>query len=296
MEQRKERAVVDPFSQRLQARYRSLTPATHRVLKFIDRHRATALASSAAELAANIGTSDATVVRAVQALGYEGLGELRQAIATALDDRATPVDHMRRTLGEVGQSAEKAIELVLDTHQAAIRALNSSGIKEKMLRAIAQLQQAERIVVFGIGPSAPLAHYVTILLTRNGRSARVLDATGIALADQLIDLRDGDALLVLAYGRSYKEVASTFAHARTLHLPIILITDTLEKKLSRHANVVVPVRRGQADRVALHGTTLVVLEAIVLSLAASDQSRALDALQLLNELRESVGGVRADSG
>lgn len=285
--------VVDVFSQRLRARGRSLTPAASRVLKFIDRHRATALACSAAELAASIGTSDATVVRAVQALGYEGLGDLRQALAVTLDQRSTPVDHMRRTLGEVGESAERAIALVLDTHSEAIKALHCPATTEAILRAVSQLRQAQRIVVFGIGPSAPLAHYMTILLTRNGRPTRVLDATGIALADQLIDLREGDALLVLAYGRPYKEVAATFVQARVLHVPIVLITDTLEKRLSRHANVIVPVRRGQADRVALHGTTLVALEAIVLGLAASDQSRALEALQRLDELREIVGG-RAD--
>jgi DNA-binding MurR/RpiR family transcriptional regulator len=293
MEPRRKRAVVDPFGQRLRDCDRSLTRAAHRVLTFIDRHRATALACSAAELAASVGTSDATVVRAVQALGYQGLGDLRQALAMTLDRRSTPVDDMRRTLGDVGQNAGKAIDLVLETHRDAIDTLRSSGARDEILRAVALLRRAQRIVIFGIGPSAPLAHYVAILLTRNGRRSRVLDATGIALADQLIDLHDGDALLVLAYGRSYKEVAATFSQARTLHLPIVLITDTLEKKLSRHADIVVPAKRGRADQVALHGTTLVVLEAIVLSLAASDQDRALQALQSLNDLREIVGGVRA---
>ncbi len=203
---------------------------------------------------------------------------------------------MRRTLAEVGESADRAIDLVLDTHSEAIEAVRSPEIRAKITSAVSQLHRAQRIVVFGIGPSAPLAHYVTILLTRNGRQARALDATGIALADQLIDLREHDALLVLAYGRSYREIAATFAQARKLHLPTVLITDTLEKKLTRRADVVVPAKRGQANRVALHGTTLVVLEAIVLGLAASDQARALDTLQRLNDLREIVGGARADVG
>jgi hypothetical protein len=59
---------------------------------------------------------------------------------------------------------------------------------------------------------------------------------------------------------------------------------------------VIPAKRGLANRVALHGTTLVVLESIVLGLAASDRKCAMDALQRLNDLRAEVGGTRMDVG
>jgi hypothetical protein len=84
-----------------------------------------------------------------------------------------------------------------------------------------------------------------------------LDATGIGLADQLIDLHRGDAVLILAYGRAYREVAATFAEASQLGLPTVLVTDSLDGKLARKAGVVIPAKRGRANRVALHGTTLV---------------------------------------
>jgi DNA-binding MurR/RpiR family transcriptional regulator len=162
--------------------------------------------------------------------------------------------------------------------------------------AVSILNRADRIVVFGIGPSAPLARYVAIQLSRTGRRAHTLDATGIALADQLLDLRESDALVILAYGRSYREVVAAFAEARRLRLPTVLVTDTLEKKLCRQADVVIPARRGRTDRVALHGATIVVLEAIVLGLAACERDRALETLERLNDLREVVGGMRADVG
>jgi DNA-binding MurR/RpiR family transcriptional regulator len=288
--------ALDALSERIRSKDGALSPAAHRVAKFIDQNRATTIASSAADLAARIGTSDATVVRTVQALGFDGLSDLKQTLAATLERRSTPADDMRRTLADVGESAEKAINVVLDTHQRGLRAAQSDETRAAILAAISRLHSAQRIVVFGIGPSAPLAHYVTILLTRNGRYARSLDETGIALADQLLDLREHDALLILAYGRSYREVIATFAQARRLHLPIVLVTDTLEKKLARQADVVIPARRGQADRVALHGTTLIVLEALVLGLAASEQRRAMSSLDHLNDLRELIGGMRLDVG
>lgn len=286
--------ILGSFSERFRARAGSLSPAAARVAKFIDQNRATTLGSSAAELAASIGTSDATVVRAVQALGFDGLSELRQSLAAGLEGRSTPADDMRRTLADVGESAERAIDLVLETHRRAIDALQSPEVRSKITEAVSTLHRAGRIIVFGIGPSAPLARYVTMLLARNGRRARTLDATGISLADQLLDLRESDALLILAYGRSYREVVATFAEARRLRLPTVLVTDTLEQRLARRADVVIPAKRGRAHRMALHGATLVVLESLVLGLAASDRESALTTLDRLNGLREAVTGKRAD--
>jgi DNA-binding MurR/RpiR family transcriptional regulator len=73
----------DVFRDRL--RVSALSPTAARVARFIDQHRATAIASSAAKLAARTGTSDATVVRTVQALGFEGLPELKEALVAGLE-------------------------------------------------------------------------------------------------------------------------------------------------------------------------------------------------------------------
>ena len=62
----------------------------------------------------------------------------------------------------------------------------------------------------------------------------------------------------------------------------------------KHKEVVVPVQRGPAERVALHGTTLICLEALVLGLAASATDQAVATLERLNELRQSVSGTTLD--
>ena len=156
------------------------------------------------------------------------------------------------------------------------------------MAAIRVLNGAARTLIFGVGPSAALSEYVAMLLNRRGRSAGVLNATGMELVDQLLELRAGDALLVLAYGRTYREVVVVFEEAKRLRLPIVLITDSLEARLARQADVVVPARRGKQARVALHGVTLIVLEAIVLGLAFADSPTAMRSLARLSELRARV--------
>ena len=287
----------DLIAARFEAATASMSPALRRVARFITENRTLALASSAAALATRTGTSDATVVRAVQALGFDGLPELRRTMAASLGaPQATLVDAMRRTLDEAGAEPARAVDLVIETQREALDALAAPEARATIRAAIAALHPARRILVFGIGPSASLARYVVLLLRRSGRAARALDATGIELADRLLDLRPGDVLLVLAYGRSYREVVAVFSEARRLGLPLVLVTDSLERSLARHADVVVPARRGRARRVALHGVTLVALEAIALGLAAAQGERAVATLERLNDLRAAIAGSRSDVG
>lgn len=274
----------------------ALGAAGHRVADFIVQRPAAALASSALDLATMTGTSDATVIRTVRTLGYAGLAEMKQALAASLEKGATPADDMRRTLATIGSDATQALNAVLAAHAEALQTLRSKPFREQLARALPLLREARRIVVFGIGPSAALARYAAILLARAGQRSMCLDATGITLADQLLDLRSGDVVLALAYGRAYREVTGLFAEARQQRLPIVLISEADDSRLARSAEVVLVVPRGRRQRVALHGGTLVALEAMVLALAAGDREQALTTLERLNRLRAAVSGQHYDVG
>jgi DNA-binding MurR/RpiR family transcriptional regulator len=258
-----------------------------RVAKFIDENRQIVLASSAAALGARIGTSDATVLRTIQALGFASLADLKSAILNS-GTVSTPADDMRRTLVDLEKATGAALDGILQAHADGLDVLKSAECRAQMAAAARVLDGANRIAVFGIGPSSALATYVSILLARNGRRSRTISATGSMLADQLLDLRKGDALLILAYGRLYREVKAVFAEARALGLATVLLTEASDTPLAKLADVCVAIPRGRPGQMALHGTTLVGLEALVLSLAAAKPEAALASLDNLNRLRRAT--------
>ena len=286
---RKKREPLDQLLRRTGLRAGS---AGARVLRFVDENREVVLASSAAELGARLGTSDATVIRTIQALGFAGLNELKQTILDSLASAATPANDMRCSLAELEQSTGKALDSVLQAHQEGLDAICSNTCRAQIATGVHRLSTAQRIVVFGIGPSSALASYVTTLLRRTGRESWTLNATGAMLADQMLVLHKGDALLVLAYGRLYKEVTAIFAEAKALGLPTVLITEAGGTRLAKAADVTIVVPRGHPGKVALHGATLVALEGIVFSLAAATPQAAVQSLERLAEFRCAIEGVR----
>lgn len=280
----------DRLAAQLLALETELPPAVLRVAHFLNRNRVALLTNSAAELGAMIGTSDATVVRTVQALGFSGLAELRQTIAASIGDHSAPLHHMHRTLEELpGEAGDEAADLVIETHAESLRAMQQKPARAQIHAAIARLAPAERIVIYAAGPSRPLAEYLRVLMDRHGRPAKVVGHGGLGLADDLLDLSEQDGLLILSYGKPYREVLLAAAEASTLGIPIVLVTDAPNTKLAHSAHAVIAARRGRAERIALHAATLAALEALVIGLAVMHRGRTMRTLARLGNLRAALG-------
>lgn len=268
-----------------------LTPAVRLFASFVTRNQLTVLSSSAAELSRRLGVSDVTIIRAARALGFDGLPHLKQALAAAIAKPARgAVPAMRQTLEEAGEGARNGVELALRMQRETAASMDDEAFRERLIEAVCILHPANRIAVYGVGPSGHLARYMTGLLNRVGRVSYALDATGAALATQLLALRECDALLALTYGRANAEIIATVEEAHRLRLPIVLVSDAADALLAAQASVVVPARRGTTDRIALHATTLSALEAIALGLASSDHARTMESLGRLSDLRRAVTG------
>src|ERR1700710_2019664 len=105
-----------------------------RVAKFIDENRQIVLASSAAALGARIGTSDATVLRTIQTLGFASLADLKSAILSARQI-STPADDMRRTLVDLEKATGAALDGILQAHDEGLDVLRSAKCRAQTAAA-----------------------------------------------------------------------------------------------------------------------------------------------------------------
>ena len=92
-------SATDTYAERVGERGDSLAPAERRVAQLLLELGPEATLLSAAALAEQLGTSDATVVRTAKSLGYAGLAELRRALA-AYGDIPPLGERLRRTLDQ----------------------------------------------------------------------------------------------------------------------------------------------------------------------------------------------------
>lgn len=285
--------AASSFEDRVAERLPQMSPAEQRVVRYFQGNREEVLMASAAALAAKAKTSDATVVRATKALGFAGLDELRRALADEMRHSPSPAERLTRTLDELGSGASNAFELALDIHVRSLEGLRRSISPALFETAIDAVAGAKRTVVFGLGPTGAIADYLSIQLARFGLDAISLTRAGVLFADDLQQLRAGDVVIMMAYGRVYAELAALLDQISRRGLRSLLVTDTLAATLRRQVELILPVPRGRADMLSMHTATLGFIEALLVGVAAKRPDETLAALKALNEAREQLAGKRS---
>ncbi len=282
------------FDNRVTASIELMRPAEQRVVRFFLENPEETLIEPALSLAGKVGTSDATVIRAVKSLGFSGMEEMRRSLADEMRRNPSLFNRLERTLDDVGDDLISALDMTIDIHQKALERLRRDITSESFEQAVDFIVAAKRAYVFGIGPSSAMANYFSIQLKRFGIEATSVTQTGILLADQLLHLSQGDLMMIFAYGRIYPELATLLDQSAKRGVSTVLFSDTLGTKLRDQVDLVLSVQRGRTDMLSMHTTTLGLIEALLVGVAKSQPEKAMASLKSLNELRTHVVGKRMD--
>ncbi|EMM2467456.1 TPA: MurR/RpiR family transcriptional regulator [Raoultella ornithinolytica] len=287
---KREKGRVDLFGERFRARAHQLSPRLLAVVSYINENREVVLERTAMEIAAATQTSDATVVRAIQALGFAGLRELKQTMERWFGPSITSSEKMLSTVNALSCDVNSSIDFVLEGHQRACEVLSRPTNRTAVAQAVALLSEARQVAIFGIGASGILAEYTGRLFSRIGLPSSVLNRTGFSLAEQLIGLQRGDVMIMMGQKSPHREGMTALREARRLGIPTILLTQAVDSRFSQEAQVVIDVPRGGDNgRVPLHGTVLVCLEMLVLSVATTTPQRTMKSMKRINELHKAIG-------
>lgn len=280
--------LKDRLGEQLAKRRHKLSPGLLKVLEFIDANRHRVLGLSALEIGFEAGASDATVIRAIQSLGFSGIRELKDVLEAWLGETDSPIEKMASTLRDVDGEVNHAIDFTLQSTTATVEHLSNAENRASISRIADLFTEAKAVAIFGIGASGIIAEYGARLFARSGMPSHALNATGIALAEQLLALQPGHLLVMLLHGRSHREAMATISEAERLGLPIVMILGKADTPLRSHAREVLMLPRSKSERLALHAPSLIVLELLHVIYSMVKPEATLASLERLIELRTLV--------
>src|SRR6218665_653208 len=156
-------APEDDFARAINEHAGELPRTLRRIADYFEHHRLEVISSSALELASRLGTSDASIVRTAKALGFDGLPDLKRALARSMNNG--PVVGFRETLASASADARTAAQRTLDGYREQLDRLADTGA-ETLQAAAALLAACQRVAIFGIGPTSHVAAYGAALLRR----------------------------------------------------------------------------------------------------------------------------------
>src|ERR1700682_3282948 len=107
-------ALTTSLAERVATRLTELSPAEARVAAFISEHAEDVAFLSVNDLARQLQSSDATIVRTAPALGYAGFPDLRRELIDAVRNQVSPALRLGRGLESLadapGALLERSIE------------------------------------------------------------------------------------------------------------------------------------------------------------------------------------------
>lgn len=273
----------------IEAALGALSASERRVASFILEHPEQASLLNAGQVAELAGTSDTTVVRASRSIGFTGWTDLRRTLGAELTRATHPTARLTTRLSVTKRDSTRSlITTVFEEARDRLEISQADIDDTEFKRAVAALHGAHTVHTFGVGASSACAAYLATKLGRLGLQAHTAAGMGFTFADDLMQLRSGDALVLFAPGRPFAELDLAVAEARRLGIPTVLFTGRHRHEYDTRADILIRCAGSAGGLTGETLSALVAADALVLALSqqTADASRA--ASQRLNGLRREL--------
>jgi len=283
-------AIAD-LRRRIREHWDEFTPASRAVCRSLSEISPERLLYlSAAELGQASKTSNATVVRTLQSLGYAGLAELKDLVAAPFQHPSRREERLRNRMEATGGDPKQVWERVVTEAIERIEDLNEHLSMDAFEEAVRLTLDAREVVTYGFGANYLAAEALTLKLRRFGLRSRSIQTAGFRLADDLIGVGPDDVVIVIAPGRLAVDAEIVIDRARAVGAGIILFSEeAIAERPADDVTVAVHVPNAVSGITTEVLATIVVTDALAQAVATADTERTLESAHTLESLRQQLG-------
>lgn len=223
----------------IQAARASLRPAEGAVATTVLADPEAAIVATTVGLARSAGVSQASVVRFARAVGFDGLPELRMALAQDLSRRAVELERSAISSGEI-HAEDSLAETVskLAFHEARSIEQTARLIDLEALDRVAHaVAEGHPSAAFGVGASGLAAQDLSQKLQRIGLVCQFSADTHVQLIQAAL-AAEGSVMFAVSYRGQTAEVHRAVTIARERGAMTVAITGAPDSPVAREADVV----------------------------------------------------------
>ncbi len=217
----------------------ALSPSQRKIADYLARHYRLAAAQTAAEVAATLQTSEATVIRFAIRLGYRGYPDLRRQLHHMIHDDLTSIDLLSRPLRAHGRRRD-TLASVVQAQMAQVRTVADLS-RDDFTRVVKGLHGAPRVYVVGHRASASAAAFLGYWLGKVHPDVVTLSQGGSLEYDVFRSVPTGSWLMAIAFPRYPRETIELLDFAREERATVTAITDSVVSPVAKRADIVFPL-------------------------------------------------------
>lgn len=275
---RTDTAPVENVLARIRIRQASLGPSTRSIAAFVLENPAQVVGMSVTELAESTGASDGSVINFCRQLGLSGFQQFKLSLA---QETVKPVQFIHEDLqpsDDTGAVCRKMFSAGIQALRDTLSVLDPDAVAS----AVKAIKAAERIEIYGIGSSAPIAEDAQYRMLRIGLNVKVVTDSHIQAISASLTGPNVVVLTISHSGATHETLASTRL-AKEAGATTIVVTNFANSPIQAFADIklftMARETKFRTEAMTSRIAQLCVLDTLVAGIALDDYEQSVSVLQ-----------------
>jgi len=259
-----------------------LSPSRRKLLRMILENPEDTYFLSSRELAKRYEVDAATIVRTIQALGYEKFADFLSDLRAHFITRITPYNVLKAASREK-KTLEDRLRHSLDLDMRNLQALQSRIDPEQIQRFSKRVKDARRILIVGIDLAAALSWYLAYGLMTLGFAAEAPVGSTGNVQRRVRTLTGKDFLAAISFGPCLRDTVEAAQRAKRQGVPTFGITDSETSPIARVCDESCITSIASSSFGGSYVAPMALLGAIFVACAQTETARSLQLLRRSEE-------------
>ena len=233
---------------------------------------------SSREMGRRYSVDSATIIRTVQALGYEKFADFVQDLREHFVTQITPYTAMKAA-EQTNRSVTDRVRQSVDQDIENLNAFKGMLDTDKIIEIAKQINHARRIVVIGIDFAATLARSLAYALVRLGFDADAPTGSTGVVQNRIRILTEKDLIIAISFGRGLRETVEAAKRGRERNVPTFGITDGDHTPIARYCDAYLVASTAHTSFIDSYVAPAAAINALLVACAHSQSARSLKILR-----------------
>jgi DNA-binding MurR/RpiR family transcriptional regulator len=233
---------------------------------------------SSREMGRRYNVNTATIIRSVQALGYEKFADFAHDLREYFITGISPYSAMKAAV-ETDQSVADRIRRSVEKDVANVSEFRASLDPDRIIDIANRINLARRIVIIGIDFAAPLAGSLAYGLVRLGYDADAPVGSSGVVQNRVKIITPKDLLIAISFGRGLRDTIAAVQSARRRNVPSFGITDGDATPIAKYCDAYLVASTARTSFIDSYVAPTAAVNAILVACAHSQSARSLEHLR-----------------
>jgi DNA-binding MurR/RpiR family transcriptional regulator len=243
------------------------------IREILDNYEQTFFLSSR-EMAKRYNVDAATIVRTVQALGYERFADFTADLRQHFINHITPYTVLKAATQQK-RSVTDQVQHCLERDVESLSVLRSSLEVNRAVDLAKRIHGARRILVVGVDLAASLAWFLAYGLTPLGFEAEAPVGSTGNLQHKIDLLTSKDLMIAISFGKCLRETVEAVERAHAHGVPTFGITDSSTTPIALHCDDHILASTSSPSFTGSYVAPMALLNTIIVACAHLQPKRAL---------------------